>query len=60
MKHFIICYDSAPLVLVKDVQYQMPSDVLDWYAENYAFERRRLTWCGICEVEGPNENKEPS
>ncbi len=43
---FLIYYDKNLLVVLTDFKMfgtPMPHEVLDWYAENYAFERKKLT-----------------
>lgn len=44
---FIICYEGSPLVIVENHEFQLPSEVLAWYAKHYAFERSKLTWAYI-------------
>ena len=42
---FIITYDGVPLVVISDLpNFLLPSDILSWYAEKYAFERSKLKY----------------
>jgi hypothetical protein len=50
---FIITYEGAPLVVVHNTQYKLPTDVLDWYASEYAFERSKLGWSAVHSVTMP-------
>lgn len=52
---FIITYEGAPLVVVKNTEFRLPTDVLDWYAANYAFERAKLGWSAVYSVHMPLE-----
>ncbi len=49
-KHFIICYDGSPLVTVDNSEFALPSQVLDWYAKNYDFDRFRLSYAVITSI----------
>lgn len=46
---FVVFYDSKVLVVLSGFRTVWPSPmtehVLDWYAKEYAFERKRLTGC---------------
>jgi hypothetical protein len=44
---FLICYEGKPLVLVRKTTPCVPRQVLDWYGENYAFDRSKLTWTSV-------------
>lgn len=50
---FVICHNGSPLVIVRNTEFKLPTDVLQWYADNYAFERSKLSWAAIREVEMP-------
>jgi len=50
---FIISYDGHPLVIVDNFEFELPSDVLKWYAEVYAFDLSKLTWTHIPTVRMP-------
>lgn len=39
----VICFDGMPLVAMPTPQFKLLSDVLEWYAEQYDFDRLRLT-----------------
>lgn len=44
---FAIFYENKILVILTGlyVPLPLPNNVLDWYANNYAFERNKLTGC---------------
>ena len=50
---FIISYDGVPLAIVENVEYKRPSDVIRWYAKEYAFDLSKLTWTHITTVRMP-------
>ena len=42
-QQIVITFDGRPLVIIKSVPFDMqPNEILDQYAEQYAFERKRL------------------
>lgn len=42
---FVISYDGMPLAIVSELpEFFLPSDILSWYAEKYAFERSKLKY----------------
>lgn len=53
MKTFIISYDGIPLVIVTNHEYKLPTDILDWYSEKYAFERNKLSYSMVDTVAAP-------
>lgn len=44
MKRAIILYEGSPLVSVDptEIEFILPSQLLDWYSQEYAFERHKL------------------
>jgi hypothetical protein len=40
----VVLFDGAPLVMITAIpEFILASDVLDWYAEEYAIDRTRIT-----------------
>lgn len=43
MKHLVVCFDDGTvLAIITHEPHLLMSDVLDWYAREYDFERRRI------------------
>ncbi len=49
-RKLVICYDGSPIVILSDYHHKLPSDVLAWYAKEYAFDLRKLTWALADEI----------
>lgn len=51
MNHnFIISYSGEPIILIKNHQFALPSDILAWYAKKYDFDLACLTWSTVDSV----------
>lgn len=50
---FAIYYDQSLLVMLTNVSNPkpLPTAILDWYAKNYAFDRKRLSWSSVCSID---------
>ena len=53
MDMFAIYYDNRLLVILKNMPNvrPLPTAVLDWYAENYAFDRKKLSWSAVSDID---------
>lgn len=49
---FVICHDKAPIVAMPYDGTKLPLYLLDDYAEQYAMERKKLTYAVICTISG--------
>lgn len=50
---FAIYYEQALLVILTNVPNTrpLPTQILDWYAKNYAFDRKKLSWSSVCNID---------
>jgi hypothetical protein len=44
---YIITWEGSPLTIIKAWTYHLPTEVLDWYAKEYDFDRRKLGYTVI-------------
>lgn len=44
---YIITWEGSPLTIIKAWRYYLPTEVLDWYAEEYDFDRHKLGYTVI-------------
>lgn len=54
---FVVSHNGHPLVLLDVSEHSLPSDILNWYAKHYAFERSKLTYTFVdtlCVPHDPN------
>ena len=53
---YIISHGGSPLTIVKAYTYYLPTQVLDWYAYTYDFDRTKLKYTVIQNVVHCNKN----
>ena len=53
MRYLLVCWKNDPLVIIKVKSVQPIVSILDWYAEEYAFERDFLNATYIETVDMP-------
>lgn len=53
---YVITWSGSPLAIIKAWAYYLPTQVLDWYAEEYDFERSKLGYTVIPRAVYCNKN----
>lgn len=53
---YIITWEGSPLAIIKAWRYYLPTQVLDWYAYTYDFDRTKLKYTVIPTIVHCNKN----
>lgn len=51
----VVSHNGHPLVLLDVYEFSLPSDILNWYAKHYAFERAKLTYTFVDTLTVPHD-----
>ena len=51
----VVSHNGHPLVLLDVYEFSLPSDILNWYAKHYAFERAKLSYTFVDTLVVPHD-----